>query len=720
MTTSFLVAVDWDHNGTWTDETSRVYDIDIRSGFDAPGEPVAAVGRCRLVLANDDQRFSPEYAAGPLAGKLLPRRAVRVRATDGTTIWTLFRGYVECITPDAGQYGAHCAVIDCVDGLSLLARQTIGVPHEDSKAVDAAVGAAVSAAYTPPSTSYDDNADVLSHYGRSWQPEHTSCRDALREICEAVYGRFLVARDGTAVFQSKDTRQDSSGAAACLAGVTYADRVRRTLSTRLVGYWPLSEQNGTVAADTSGNDFDGTAAGVAWGADGIGDDQTAATFDGSATVDVFSSGLAGAMDTAEFTLALWIKPTAACWQGPTNRRPVFFWADTNNRIYMGKYAEGGFGVTYLAGGVSRGVSRSGLSSETDWLHVAVTVSASANELRWYWNGTQYGSTITGLGTWSGAITLAVIGAMNTTPDCPWLGGIAHVALWDTALSADQIAKLAAPFRPGAVDELDVSLGIERVINRCAVTVYPVETVGTLTEIWRARTVLHLAPGQTRVIHAPFRDENGERVAAVDVVEPVASTDYTVNDQADGTGFDYTESPHFSLSADIEATRATITLTNTAIGPLYVTLLTVRGKPIRVYDPITIEAGDESSQDTYEVRAQVFDLPMQTDLVFAETLADYVIGRCKDPAMSASRVIVRSRDVIGDTNVFSLDLCDRVLVSDPESGIDTLLHTVCALEYHIDRAGYTVMLWLERADDQLYWHLEQDGFSEIGSTTRLGL
>ena len=103
MVTTFTVEIDWDHDGTWTDETSRTRRALIRSGFggagnhaeDGSGENVAGVGRCTLTMDNTSQRFSPGYASGALYGKLLPRREVRVRATDGVTTWTLFRGFIE-------------------------------------------------------------------------------------------------------------------------------------------------------------------------------------------------------------------------------------------------------------------------------------------------------------------------------------------------------------------------------------------------------------------------------------------------------------------------------------------------------------------------------------------------------------------------------------------------------------------------------------------------
>jgi hypothetical protein len=492
MATAFTVEIDWDHNGTWTDETGRARRIHIQSGFDQAGGRVAGVGRCSLTMDNCDRRFSPGYASGPLYGKLLPRREVRITASDGESSWMLFRGFVERLLPGAGQWGGSASVIECVDGVALLARQRIGVPHAASKGVDEAVAEVVSFAYSPAGTSYADNGDSLEHYGRAWKPEVTTCLDALRDICDAVYGRFFVARDGTATCLSRGDLQNPSAAA--------------------------------------------------------------------------------------------------------------------------------------------------------------------------------------------------------------------------ALAVDETSPL---------EDLEVVLGVDRVVNLAEITVYPVETVGAAQVIWTARTVLRLAPGQTRVIHAPFRDDNGERCGAVEVIAPVATTDYLVNDQPGGTGFNYTNSPHFGISNSIEATRATITLSNTAIGPLYVTKLQVRGKPIRVYDPITIEEEDAGSQDLYEKRALALDLWMMPDPVFGQAYAEYLVGRYKAPALAAARLGVRDRDVIAGVNIFSLDLMDKVLASDPATGLSEAAHWIRAVEYDLQPGGYAVTLHLERADDRKYCLLDREEFAELGTNSRLG-
>lgn len=495
MAVTFTVEVDWHADGTWTDETARVRRVRARAGFAGPRSPVAAPGTCALTLDNRDRRFSPGISASPLAGNLLPGRAVRVRASEDGNTWTLFRGTIARIAPEAGAWPG-AVTITCADGIARLARARVSVPHADAVPVDEAVSDLVSAVYTPPALSAADNGDSLAHYGRTWEPEHTTVLDALADICRAVYGRFWVARDGTATFWSRRQQQDPSVSAALVIGT--------------------------------------------------------------------------------------------------------------------------------------GAS-------------------------------------------------------------------------------------AAP-----LDALDVALDAEGVINHAQVTVYPVETVGSPQVLWTARTVLRVAPGQTRTIYAPFHDENGARVGALDVVAPLAVTDYAVNDRADGSGFDYTSSPHFALSAEIEATRAAITLTNTAIGPLYVTRLHVRGKPIRVHDPITLDVGDVTSQVDYEGRALALDLPMQPDPVFGQAYAEYLVGRYKTPALAAVRLRIRDRARIGGVSIFGVGLMDKVIVSDAALGLSAAAHWVYAVEYELAAGCFTVTLFLERADERRYALLDRTGYAELGSTTRLGL
>ena len=157
---STTIEIDWNHNGTWIDETSRTRRVQIHTGFERPLDTVAAVGCCAITLDNSARRFSPGYAGGPLDGKLLPRRQVRISTSGGAV---MFRGTIERIVPEAGGISGDEVMIECVDGISLLARQRVGVSYESSKTVTDAITDLVNAAYTPPALDIHDNGDTLEN-----------------------------------------------------------------------------------------------------------------------------------------------------------------------------------------------------------------------------------------------------------------------------------------------------------------------------------------------------------------------------------------------------------------------------------------------------------------------------------------------------------------------------------------------------------------------------
>lgn len=483
---TWSLEVEWSA-GTWTNEGARVLSARTSCGFWL-GDLVADVGRGEFVLANHDRRFSPDNSSSPLYGLLLPRKQLRLKA-GSTVVW---RGYIERLLPTAGEWGRDRCTVIAVDGLALLDQARVSEAHEDSKAVDDAVAALVASSYTPAATSYADNGDELSHYGRSWQPERTTVRDAIREVCATVYGRFWVARDGTATYWSRNELQDGSASA------------------------------------------------------------------------------------------------------------------------------------------------------------ALTLSGS--------------EPVTGM---------------------------------------------------------ELGIDVARVINRAQVTVFPVETVSVEQTIWESQTVLRVGPGETRTIYALYRDSSGERCGAVDVVTPVATTDYTVNERRDGTGVDYTGTSWFALSGTAEATRLALTLSNTASGPLYVTALKVRGKPIVTYDPVTVVHEDTSSQAAYQVRERALQLTMQEDDNLAQSYAEYLVGRYATPALAAKTLTIRDQDTINGVGVFSLDVFDKIVISDGQSGLSSAGHWITGLELEIGSQGWTLGAQLERADDTPYWVLGDTGLGELGDATRLG-
>jgi hypothetical protein len=212
-----------------------------------------------------------------------------------------------------------------------------------------------------------------------------------------------------------------------------------------IAYWPLAEPSGSVATDESGNSRNGAYTGVDLGQTGIGDGRTCPLFDGTNDyTDIYSASLASAFNKDEGTAAIWLKVAeAGVWTDATTRRLLVLQADANNRILLTKGSTNNqLVIAYTAGGTTEQVTIT--ASSTAWLHLAMTWSKAADEVKAYFNGTQSGSTQATLGTWSGSLasTTTLLGAISKTPTQVWNGYLAHAAIWTTPLSAAQIATLA--------------------------------------------------------------------------------------------------------------------------------------------------------------------------------------------------------------------------------------------------------------------------------------
>jgi len=71
------------------------------------------------------------------------------------------------------------------------------------------------------------------------------------------------------------------------------------------------------------------------------------------------------------------------------------------------------------------------------------------------------------------------------------------------------------------------------------------------------------------------------------------------------------------------------------------------------------------------------------------------------------------------NLFSLGLMDKIVVSDPATGLSQAAHWMRAVEYELEPGGYRVTLHLERADDRKYCLLDRAGYAELDTNARLG-
>jgi hypothetical protein len=218
--------------------------------------------------------------------------------------------------------------------------------------------------------------------------------------------------------------------------------INKVVALSPIAYWPLDDASGSTARDASGNGRTGTYSNVTLGATGPVSGGAAASFNGSTSfVNVYSASLAAAFNGAEVTLMGWAQATN--WvAGVTLFK---FGVNGNNDVYIQKNnTSDRFEGFYVAGATTDATSETGGQTSTAWRHAAITVSKAADQMRLYVNGVQVGTTQSTLGTWAGTLanTRCVIGAADTALSNPWLGNLAHVAVFTRALSAADVLSLA--------------------------------------------------------------------------------------------------------------------------------------------------------------------------------------------------------------------------------------------------------------------------------------
>ena len=203
---------------------------------------------------------------------------------------------------------------------------------------------------------------------------------------------------------------------------TYETKV---LSYNPIAYWPISETAGTIAIDQTGNGRHGTITGATLNATTFLNGDPAPSFDGVNDL-ININTLGSAFNETLGTLSGWIYPVPSYQNdGALNivkgtTFSIFRTATTN-------------GVRFQAAG-SGNVD---ITVPTDqWVHIAISWSQAANDVRFYINGT-FSTNRTGTFT-TGSLTTALLG---TFAGGYWQSYLSNFAIFDTALTAGQIADL---------------------------------------------------------------------------------------------------------------------------------------------------------------------------------------------------------------------------------------------------------------------------------------
>lgn len=228
-------------------------------------------------------------------------------------------------------------------------------------------------------------------------------------------------------------------------GSGYYKKILSTAPGSLIGFWRQNEESGTTSEDISGEDNDGSYTGVtlanARGPDG----QPVPYYDGANDYNnIYSAAFNTDFDGSEGTALVWAKVNGAgVWTDGTERRLIQLRADTDNRLWMGRYiGNNEFSFFYEANATAESTDYA--FSAMGWFCAAMTWSNSGDSVVFFINGDLVTSHST-IGTWAGALNndQAIIGARITTPTNVWHGWLGPVAIWSTPLTPEQVAYVSA-------------------------------------------------------------------------------------------------------------------------------------------------------------------------------------------------------------------------------------------------------------------------------------
>jgi len=271
----------------------------------------------------------------------------------------------------------------------------------------------------------------------------------------------------------------------------------------------------------------------------------------------------------------------------------------------------------------------------------------------------------------------------------------------------------------------VSVGVsygDNLLNRIRVSVYP-RQVDTIEKVlFSLSSPISLAVGETKVFKGTFRDPSGgsSKVNGIDMVVPVAFTDYRMYTNPNGTGTEITAD--LDVVAQYGAEGVEYTLTNNSLMTGYVTKLQARGKGVYLYDQIEYKASDTPSISTYGEYPLKVDMKYQADTTTAVAVAKNLLQQNKEPKLVLNKIsfLANQSDLLLQA-FLNLDVGDLVYLADPSAGIDGYFH-IQAVEYILSPGGIIQFSWdvLDALSSSgSYWELGISGKSELNTTTILG-
>ena len=305
--------------------------------------------------------------------------------------------------------------------------------------------------------------------------------------------------------------------------------------------------------------------------------------------------------------------------------------------------------------------------------------------------------------------------------------------------------LATAYSPEAVAEVgmgafvDASYEAYPVVNDLTVTLNPRSVGAAGSVIANSNLAFRLKAGEARTFTLRFRNPGNpaESCGATTVITPVASLDYTANENPDGTGADKTS--QLSVASLAGVSSAEVTVTNSGDTDVYVTLLQVRGTPLLAGSALEVRKVNTLSAGEHGIHPARFEIAGIDNVEQVERYAERYVGRFGVTQSHYRAVMFRVGGMAGEVDSNLPAGLLRYARNDADGGgpagsMMALLrlaggwvdgarggtYLVAGVQHSVDASGWFCTLLLEDASSAIgVWILGSATMSVLGSTTQLG-
>ncbi len=243
---------------------------------------------------------------------------------------------------------------------------------------------------------------------------------------------------------------------------------------------------------------------------------------------------------------------------------------------------------------------------------------------------------------------------------------------------------------------------DNILNKVSITAYPKRTDSTEQTLYSLGEVMKIASGETKTINVKYQNvDTKESCNAITslMVQPVATTDYTMNTKKDGTGTDLTSD--LTVTVNYYTAEAEITLVNNSAYTGKITKLILRGYGVYQDSSVKATMEDTTSQTAYSEYEMNIEQQYQRDTTAGELWAGRIVAREATPRTKLNRVsFVANKSSQQMLAFLAIDIGDMVKITESGLNIDGYYY-VNGVEFSITEGNIIAYSWtLTEAQDSL--------------------